>query len=570
MTDVVRTPGTEYTWTSATFAWDTPGESAKPWNQATFGDHYDVTENAQLRFGLGAITAAFDAELWKPGVTPTGYSLNQSVAGESIFDVRTGPFGGPVVANICIQKDTGTPPDGADGGWSMNAPGVTSSDTQGYLYAVFMKRVGATAGSAYWGMHSDAAGGIHCKNLNDTDNTNPYFMTHAATTALPVANTWYLVIGYLHPAAYAGADAGISGVYSMAGSKLVDLNEFKQTSGTTAIRHRSYHYYNYTDALDTELQQMWRPMIIPCSVADAPAVISAILAGVHDTHLSSLSVDKAVSEAFAIAEARTMSFSMAIAQTLAFVESMNDTTGFNLNFGETLTFAETVAKDFTLAKSETIAFVEAVSKNYGLNQAEAFAFAQAFARTVSFNLSIAETVNFAETVAKNYGMNKAETIAFIDELRKRPLAVISDMISGTGDVTLEEFEEMIENGHAPGYEKFKQFLAGDYDYQRAIFRAILESSSADRAVLQDLKLVVDVPDVHDTGTATISVAASGVTVNFARTFHVTPDVQLTLKGGTTVAIPRIESVSTTGFTAKLLDTAGNPVTGTFTWAADGY
>lgn len=112
---------------------------------------------------------------------------------------------------------------------------------------------------------------------------------------------------------------------------------------------------------------------------------------------------------------------------------------------------------------------------------------------------------------------------------------------------------------------------GGYTYQRALFRAILTSSNADRGYIDGLRVTVDVPDVFDRGTAQVVTAASGVAVVFARQFRVAPEVTLTFKGGTTIAVPRIlGSVSITGFTAVLENTSGTRVTGAISWVAQGY
>jgi len=62
-----------------------------------------------------------------------------------------------------------------------------------------------------------------------------------------------------------------------------------------------------------------------------------------------------------------------------------------------------------------------------------------------------------------------------------------------------------------------------------------------------------------------------VAVVFSRQFRVAPEVTLTFKGGTTIAIPRIlGSVSITGFTTILENTSGTRVTGAISWVAQGY
>jgi len=139
------------------------------------------------------------------------------------------------------------------------------------------------------------------------------------------------------------------------------------------------------------------------------------------------------------------------------------------------------------------------------------------------------------------------------------------------EITEADFASIVEAGHPPGYTDFRDFIQGDYTYQRALFRAILKSRNSDRGFIDALRVTVDVPDVFDRGTVQITDAQAGAVIGFARIFRVPPEVTMTHKGGTVVAIPRLSSaVTRTGFTAILENTAGTRVTGTFTWIAQGY
>jgi hypothetical protein len=108
------------------------------------------------------------------------------------------------------------------------------------------------------------------------------------------------------------------------------------------------------------------------------------------------------------------------------------------------------------------------------------------------------------------------------------------MIVASTEITEQDFMDILESGHPPGYTNFRDFIQGDYTYQRALFRAILTSSNADRGYIDVLRVTVDVPDVFDRGTAQVSNAANGMTVYFSRQFRVAPEVTLTFKGGTTL------------------------------------
>jgi len=217
---------------------------------------------------LDSISKASESDLWAVGSTmPTGYGASQTVAGESTFAIKTGPFGTNEVVNVCIPKDQTT---NADGGWTITANTIPVDSSKGHIFALFVKKM-TVYGSLYWGPHY--FGGSKIEDIGGAPNTNPYFYT---STTLPNTVDWFLVIGYVHPSGYSGADAGISGVYNLDGVKQADGNEFRFAAGVTTIEHRAYHFYNDTND-EIETQYMARPVVIPCSVAQAPAVIQEIL-----------------------------------------------------------------------------------------------------------------------------------------------------------------------------------------------------------------------------------------------------------------------------------------------------
>ena len=99
----------------------------------------------------------------------------------------------------------------------------------------------------------------------------------------------------------------------------------------------------------------------------------------------------------------------------------------------------------------------------------------------------------------------------------------------------------------------------------------MNSRNSDRGYIDGLRVTVDVPDIFDRGTVQITDAAAGAVISFSRSFRVSPEVTMTHKGGTAVAIPRLlGAVTTAGFTAILENSTGTRVTGSFTWIAQGY
>ncbi len=284
-----------------------------------------------------------------------------------------------------------------------------------------------------------------------------------------------------------------------------------------------------------------------------------------------LSKTKRVFEVFQVAEGLARQIALRKYETLALAETYTDLIAFFLRVGESFSFSEKLSKALTKPQAESFRFTETLSRAQIKRISETFVFAEVFGRTVAYRKAISEGFAIGEALRRAQTLKLAEALNLAEQYRRRANGVISDMIVASTEINEQDFMDILESGHPPGYTNFRDFIQGDYTYQRALFRAILTSSNADRGYIDGLRVTVDVPDVFDRGTAQVSNAANGVTVVFSRQFRVSPEVTLTFKGGTTVAVPRIlGAVSTTGFTAVLENTSGTRVTGAISWVSQGY
>ncbi len=157
------------------------------------------------------------------------------------------PFGDTDLLWECRNQDNNTVVAlSPDGGWNTTIFPVDK--TIGYRYTVWVKRTGnLTDGAAYHGTQ-------YVNNLDGTENTNPYFWAGD----LPQIDTWYLLVGIIHPHNYTGADTGESGVYDLQGNKVLDGSEFKWKANTTVSRFRNYLYY----AENTDVKQyFYKPLL---------------------------------------------------------------------------------------------------------------------------------------------------------------------------------------------------------------------------------------------------------------------------------------------------------------------
>lgn len=280
---------------------------------------------------------------------------------------------------------------------------------------------------------------------------------------------------------------------------------------------------------------------------------------------------KGLSDSFGLSDDVDRALVKRISESIAFAETYTDLIAFVLAVSENLGFSEVLGNHTTKPLAESFGVSDAISKQAVKNVAEALAFAEAFGRTVAYRRAINEGFGLSDALSRAFSLDVSEAIHFAEQYRRKANGVVSDMIVASTTITEQDFMDIMDAGHPPGYTNFRDFIPGDYTYERALFRAILESQNTDRGFIDGLRVTVDVPDVFDRGSEQITNAATGVTVNFTRTFRIAPEVTITHKGGTVVAVPKlIGSVTTTGFTAVLEDSTGTRVTGSFTWVAQGY
>ena len=260
-----------------------------------------------------------------------------------------------------------------------------------------------------------------------------------------------------------------------------------------------------------------------------------------------------------------------LAEALATADAYADLIAYVLRFTESMALSDAQRKAITQVLTQDLHLDEQRASQIDMRFAHAFAVADVLGRAVAYRRALHEGWATSEAVTRASSMTFAQAIDMAEQYRRSPNGVISDMIVGNTPLSESDFADLVDAGHPPGFTNFRDFIAGDYSYQKALFRAVLTSSNADRGYIKDLSLSVDVPDVLDRGAAEITNASAGIAVVFSRNFRVPPEVTLTHKGGSAMAIPRtVGTVTAQGFTAVLEDLNGTRVTGSVSWVAQGY
>lgn len=289
---------------------------------------------------------------------------------------------------------------------------------------------------------------------------------------------------------------------------------------------------------------------------------------ISDSHRKSIM--QSHHDALEFSEALKRGLVKAYSEAFALAETYADLIAYILRISENLNVIEQPSKKLNKPLPENFGLADAKGFGTVKRVVEAIALADAWGRTVAYRRYLNEGLSITDALRRALKIKSVEALSLAEQYRRHANGVVSDMIVSSTLITEEDFASIVQNGHPPGYTNFRDFIQGDYTYQRALFRAILKSNNADRGYIDALRLTIDVPDIFDRGVAEITNSAAGITVQFSRSFRFTPQVTMTHKGGTTTAIPRILGTpTTTSFTAVLEDKSGARVTGSFSWLAQG-
>jgi sulfur relay (sulfurtransferase) DsrC/TusE family protein len=260
-----------------------------------------------------------------------------------------------------------------------------------------------------------------------------------------------------------------------------------------------------------------------------------------------------------------------LSEALALIGQHADLVDWILQLTEGVALADAFKRSVAKGIQEPLGISSILGKSTLRPLTEAFALAELTGRATAYRRTLNEGFSTNEAIKRASTLSIAQALDIAEQYRRHANGVISDMIVSSGELNEQDFMDIVDAGHAPGYTDFRDFIAGDYTYAKAMFRAVLSARNADRGYIKGLRLSVDVPDVLDRGTATITDATNGVSVSFVRSFRAPPEVTLTHKGGSVIAIARLSgNATTTGFTAVLEDSTGQRVPGMFSWIAQGY
>ena len=292
-------------------------------------------------------------------------------------------------------------------------------------------------------------------------------------------------------------------------------------------------------------------------------------------------------EAFSIAETRNQTASRANedAPSYSTWESQenwtinqnwlwHETWAWNLDIKETLKFVETYKKDVSANFKQTLNVVDRRPDfDFTLNHIQSLGVSDNIDRSLQFYRRFEETVDILEKPSKQYDAAYSDSFVLYDTLVRGAQGVISDLLFEEGGWDLETMQTYMLKGKHVGYENFKPFVAGDYTYEKALFRSVFNATGADRAMLEQFQVTVDVPDLVDRGSAEVTDKNFDLTIEFNKAFHIAPEVTISMRSGVSgkPVIPEVVNVTEENFTMHLIDAfTGERTEGVFIWTAVGY
>lgn len=275
------------------------------------------------------------------------------------------------------------------------------------------------------------------------------------------------------------------------------------------------------------------------------------------------------SEAFELLDEVTKSFLLSQVRDLRLTESWDREVGYRRAWLSELRLEELTSREISMPHQSSLSIADqSPTKSIELGISESLVLAELWVRQVAFRKSLSEGLSVSEAIEKSYDMKVSEKFDIYDEYIRNSNAVISDLVFFDHELSEAEFARLVDESAPVGFGDFRAFVAGDYDYQEAMFKFAMASTNTDRAQINNLNIEVDLPDVFDRGSA--SVPASAFRVDFNRVFSNIPEISVVVKGGTVMTTPDIVANDSKGFEVRLLAADNSLLPGIISWKAHGY
>ena len=183
-----------------------------------------------------------------------------------------------------------------------------------------------------------------------------------------------------------------------------------------------------------------------------------------------------------------------------------------------------------------------------------------------------ECVALSDTSSRAVVKAVKESLLVSEEHLRVNELVYSSLVGLDRAIDKDAFLEIINT--LEGYEYFRPFVTGDYEYQKALVKvSLILKSIGNHVLVNNVIANIDIKDVDDRGSVSITNTSNAKRINFTKIYYNPPEVQVSLVGGigNKIAIPIVVSVTNTYFDCEIRDSeTNNRVQGVVSWSSKGW
>lgn len=274
----------------------------------------------------------------------------------------------------------------------------------------------------------------------------------------------------------------------------------------------------------------------------------------------------------------TKEYEAVYSETMDFDEEFSKLDKFIRFFTTKMTASDALAKDFERSKQETLSVSESVAKDFEKVSSETLETTDKMSRTFKVWRTLEESLDIETTPIKEFDKELEDEIEFYDAYLGNADGVLSNLYIETEDMDEDEFIDIV-NTPGGGYTKFYEFKVGEYEYQEALVRMTIETTTPQSEPnIADIVMHVDIPDTDDSGVEQIVDTENPTKVYFNKSYYTTPEVAVVVIGGNTgdgslyANLISVDGEDDAGryFEVEIINSSGELTTGLISWFAKGY
>lgn len=246
------------------------------------------------------------------------------------------------------------------------------------------------------------------------------------------------------------------------------------------------------------------------------------------------------------------------------------------NVREYISAVDDVYRQMYKVNDERIYAADEILKSIEYRLKDSISTNESFNRGINYIRDFSDFIKAGDSLTREIGKNPIEDILIWDAYIHASNAYIEALRMVDEAQDEKWFQSMLES--MPYYEEFTDFYVGDYEYEKACIRLVLQTETTDsKPTLYDVAANVDIDDTDDRGTANITDTTMPTKIYFNKHYYNAPEVQVTVNSGVGNETVTPYIVNTDGidgskryFEVELRNDSNERVKGAISWISKGW